>query len=110
MKYKKNIEMELIDKLTLNVTKIHDLFDQFTEMVEGHVQQRNWEQQLTIPSHIGKGNLIRTKIRPGMEIMLTDVTFKQDMKLHIQESCQLFELSYCVNGEIHCDWNGKKIA
>lgn len=97
----------MIDKLTLNVTKIHDLFDQFTKMVEGHVQQRNWEQQLTIPSHIGKGSLIRTKIRPGMEIMLTDVTFQQDMKLHIQESCQLFELSYCVNGEIHCDWNGK---
>jgi len=93
--------------MALNITKIHDLFDQFTGMVEGHVQQRNGEQRLTIPSHIGKGYMTRTQIRPGMEIMMTDIIFEQDMKLHIQESCQLFELSYCVSGEIHCEWNGK---
>lgn len=39
--------------------------------------------------------------------MLTDITFEQDMKLHIQEDCRLFELSYCVSGEINCDWSGK---
>lgn len=52
--------------------------------------------------------MIRTPIRPGMEIMLTDVTFEQDMKLHISEACQLFELSYCINGDIYCEWDGKK--
>jgi len=77
-------------------------------MVEGHVQQSTWEQQLAIPSHIGKGSVTRTRIRPGIEILMTDITFEQDMKLQIQESCQLFELSYCVSGEIHCEWNGKK--
>ncbi|WP_235206656.1 helix-turn-helix transcriptional regulator [Paenibacillus tyrfis] len=94
--------------MALNVTKIHDLFDQFTRMVEGQVQQKDREQRLAIPSHIGKGSVTRIQIRPGMEIMTTDVTFEQDMKLQIQESCQLFELSYCVSGEIHCEWNGKK--
>ncbi|NQX47977.1 helix-turn-helix transcriptional regulator [Paenibacillus tritici] len=93
--------------MTLHINKIHDLFDQFTGVVEGQVQQRNYEQRLMIPSHIGKGSVTRTQIRPGMEIMLTDITFEQDMKLQIQESCQLFELSYCVNGDIHCEWNGK---
>ncbi|GAA3413259.1 hypothetical protein ACFFNY_01535 [Paenibacillus hodogayensis] len=89
--------------MTLHVAKIHDLFDQFTRLVDGHIQQRNWEQRLTIPSHIGKGNVTRTRIRSGMEIMMTGITFEQDMKLQIQESCQLFELSYCVSGEIHCE-------
>ncbi len=93
--------------MILNVTTVHDLFDQFTIMVEGPVEQSSWEQRLTIPSHIGKGSVTRTRIRPGMEIMLTDITFEQDMKLQIQEACQLFELSYCVSGEIHCEWNGK---
>lgn len=93
--------------MILNITTIHDLFDQFTSMVEGHVQQNNWEQRLTIPSHIGKGSVTRTRIRPGMEIMMTDITYEQDMKLEIQESCQLFELSYCVSGDIYCEWNGK---
>ncbi|MCE5172360.1 AraC family transcriptional regulator [Paenibacillus profundus] len=94
--------------MTLNIMKIHDLFDQFTRKVEGRVQQHTWEERLTIPAHIGQGSVTRTRIRPGMEIMLTDITFEQDMKLHIQEACQLFELSYCVSGEIYCEWNGKK--
>lgn len=94
-------------QLILNITTVHDLFDQFTRIVEGPVQQSGWEQRLTIPSHIGKGSVTRTRIRPGMEIMLTDITFEQDMRLQIQESCQLFELSYCVSGEINCEWNGK---
>ncbi|MBE9914114.1 helix-turn-helix transcriptional regulator [Paenibacillus donghaensis] len=94
--------------MNLNITTIHDLFDQFTRTVEGYVHQNTWEQRLTIPSDIGRGSVTRIRIRPGMEIMMTDITFEQDMKLQIQESCQLFELSYCVSGEIHCEWNGKK--
>ncbi len=94
--------------MLLNITTIHELFDQFTRMVEGHVQQSNQEQRLTIPAHIGKGFMTRTRIRPGMEIMITDITFEEDMKLQLQESCQLFELSYCVSGEMNYEWNGKR--
>jgi len=43
-----------------------------------------------------------------MEILYTDITFERDMKLHIQEACPLFELSYCVSGEIYCEWNSKE--
>ncbi|MEK3769331.1 AraC family transcriptional regulator [Paenibacillus sp. FSL R5-0887] len=96
--------------MTLNILnmEIHDLFDQFTERIEGHVEHNQWEQRLTIPSHIGKGSVTRTRIRPGMEIMYTDITYEQDMKLHIQEACPLFELSYNLSGEIYCEWNGKE--
>ncbi|NMM55018.1 helix-turn-helix transcriptional regulator [Paenibacillus aquistagni] len=93
--------------MTLNVTKIHDLFDQFTRKINGHIQQRDREQHLTIPSHIGQGKITRTHIRPGMEIMMTDITFENDMILHIQEACSLFEISYCMSGEIYCEWSGK---
>lgn len=94
--------------MTLQISGIHDLFDQFTSLVEGSVQHNKCGQQLTIPSHIGDGSVTRTRIRPGMEIMVTDVTFEQDMKLHIREACQLFELSYCLSGDIYCEWNGKE--
>jgi hypothetical protein len=96
--------------MTLNILnmEIHDLFDQFTEHIDGHVEQNKWEQLLIIPSHIGKGSVTRTRIRPGMEIMYTDITYEQDMKLHIQEACPLIELSYNVSGEIYCEWNGKE--
>ncbi|WP_282935191.1 AraC family transcriptional regulator [Paenibacillus sp. RC67] len=96
--------------MTLNILNadIHHLFDGFTKLVNGHVEHKEWEQHLSIPSHIGKGSVRRTRIRPGMEIMVTDITFEQDMKLHIQEACPLFELSYCLQGSIYCAWNGKE--
>ncbi len=93
--------------MSLNITEIHDLFDEYTRLVKGAVQQNQWEQKLIMPAHIGSGSITRTHIRPGMEIMLTDVTFAQDMKVNIEEGCQLFELSYCASGEIYCEWSGK---
>ncbi|MEK3723197.1 AraC family transcriptional regulator [Paenibacillus sp. FSL H8-0034] len=95
--------------MTLHILnmEIHDLFDEFTRLVEGNVQHNASEQRLTLPSHIGQGSITRTRIRPGMEILYTDITFEQDMKLHIQEACPLFELSYCLSGEIYCEWDGK---
>jgi len=56
--------------------EIHDLFDQFTKLVEESVQQNTWEQRLIIPSHIGKGSVTWARIRPGTEIMYTDITSK----------------------------------
>ncbi|MGW8443224.1 helix-turn-helix transcriptional regulator [Paenibacillus sp. S33] len=96
--------------MALNIwsADIHHLFDQFTELVDGRIHHKKWEQQLTLPPHMGKGSMTRTQIRPGMEIVVTDLTFEQNMKLHIQEACPLFELSYCLNGEIYCEWNGKE--
>lgn len=73
---------------------IHDLFDQFTRRVEGHVQQNNWEQRLTIPSNIGRGTVTRTRIRPGMEIMVTDITVRRAIRIHKQAmllSWRMFE-------------------
>lgn len=96
--------------MTINIlnAEVHSLFDQFTERVNGHIHHNEWEQHISIPPEVGKGSIKRTRIRSGMEIVVTDLTFEQDMKLHIQEACQLFELSYCLNGEIYCEWNGKE--
>ncbi|MCG7405962.1 AraC family transcriptional regulator [Paenibacillus sp. ACRRX] len=94
--------------LDVIVTNIHDYFDQFTEVVNGQVQHTAWDQRLSIPSPVGNGSITRTRIRPGMEIVYADVTFQEDMKLRIQEACGIFELSYCVSGEIYCAWDGKE--
>ncbi len=93
--------------MSIQVLEIHDLFDQFSKRVDGKVEQNNWEQRLTIPEHVGRGTVTRTRIRPGMELLYTDVTYAEDMKLQIQEDCSLFELSYSLSGDIYCEWNGK---
>lgn len=89
------------------ITEVHDYFDRLAEVVDGRVQHTGGEQQLVLPSHIGIGSITRLRIRPGMEIIMTDVTYEQNMMLRIQEACRLFELSYCVSGEIYCEWGGK---
>lgn len=97
--------------MTLNIlnSEVHSLFDQFTDQIQGQTRRlRSWEQHITIPPQVGEGSLLRTPIRPGMEIVLIDLTYAQDMKLRIQEACPLFELSYCLSGDIYCEWDGKE--
>lgn len=89
------------------ITDVHDYFDRLSEVVSGRIQHTDWEQQLVLPSHIGTGSITRLRIRPGMEIVMTDVTYEHNMKLRIQEACRLFELSYCLSGEIYCEWDGR---
>lgn len=96
--------------MSLNIlnSEVHSLFDQFTDLIQGQSRLRAWEKEITIPHEVGQGSILRTRIRSGMEIVLTDVTYVQDMKLSIQEACPLFELSYCLNGDIYCEWDGKE--
>ena len=92
----------------LLIRDIHDYFDHFSQLVHGHVQNNDWEQQFFLPSYIGNGTVTRMRIRPGMEIVISNMTLKQDLKLHVQEACRIFELNYSVSGEIYCSWNGKE--
>ncbi|KOY15375.1 AraC family transcriptional regulator [Paenibacillus xylanivorans] len=96
--------------MTLNIvnSEVHSLFDQFTDLIQGKFRLQKWEQHITIPHEMGQGSIHRTRIRPGMEIVITDVTYVQDMRLRIQEACPLFEISYCLNGDIYCEWDGKE--
>jgi AraC-like DNA-binding protein len=87
---------------------VHSLFDQFTDLIQGQSRLQTWEQHMTIPHEMGQGSIHRTRIRSGMEIVITDVTYVQDMRLRIQEACPLFEISYCLNGDIYCEWDGKE--
>lgn len=88
--------------------EVHSLFDQFADLMQGQSLLRASEQHISIPPEVGRGSILRTRIRPGMEIVVIDMTYEQDMKLRIQEACQLFELSYCLSGEIYCEWDGKE--
>ncbi|MCM3039447.1 AraC family transcriptional regulator [Paenibacillus motobuensis] len=96
--------------MTLNIlnSEVLSLFDQFTELIQGQTRLRSWEQHITIPPQVGEGSILRTHIRPDMEIVVTDLTYAEDMKLRIQEACPLFELSYCLSGDIYCEWDGKE--
>jgi hypothetical protein len=77
-------------KLHILNADIHKYYDQFTTFIDGCMYPNDGEQNLTIPSHVGTGSMNRIRIRPGMEIVIADITFHEDMKLQIQEACPLF--------------------
>ncbi|TBL81086.1 helix-turn-helix domain-containing protein [Paenibacillus thalictri] len=90
------------------VTDIHHYFDRLADVVHSTVRTQGWVQQFALPDDVGKGTVSRLHIRSGMEIVISDMVLEQNLQLRIQESCRLFELNYCVNGEIYCEWGGKE--
>lgn len=95
-------------ELHMQISDIHDYFPLFLESMQGTMQDRTWEQHAVIPPHMGTGTITRLRIRPGMEIVITDVQLAEDLKLNIMENCRLLELNYSLHGETYCAWNGRE--
>ncbi|SDZ59650.1 AraC-type DNA-binding protein [Evansella caseinilytica] len=89
-------------------TDIHDYFEKLKDLVEGHVMTKGWEQQISLPSHIGEGAVTRWRLRHGMEIVVIDILLKQDLQWRMKDISQIVELNYCVSGNIFCEWNGNE--
>ncbi|MGG1659939.1 hypothetical protein [Brevibacillus sp. NRS-1366] len=95
-------------ELHMQISDIHDYFPFFLESMQGTMQDRTWEQQAQIPPHMGTGAITRLRIRPGMEIVITDMQLEEDLKLNITENCRLLELNYSLHGDTYCAWNGRE--
>lgn len=87
---------------------LHEYYDQFASHLDGKIQTIRGEQQCSLPSHMGQGTVKRMRIRAGMEILVSDLTFHQDMRFKIRGAYPIFELNYCISGGIRCHWDGKE--
>lgn len=90
----------------LVVTAIDEYFDLVAAALNGQVRMMGREQRLVVPAHI---TVTRMRIRAGMEIVISDLTLLQNLKLRIREACRIFELNYCASGEVVCNWNGQEL-
>jgi len=88
---------------------MNDYFDRFSALVHGDRETATEPaggQRIIAAPHIGEGSMTRIPIRQGMEVVITDMLLKQDMKLQVCGSHSIFELNYCLDGEIYCAWDG----
>ncbi|WP_431809109.1 helix-turn-helix transcriptional regulator [Brevibacillus agri] len=92
----------------MQLSDMHDYFPQFLASMQATLRDRAWEQQAIAPAHIGTGGITRLRIRPGMEIVITDLQLEEDMKYTIRENFQLLELNYSLSGQTYCAWNGQE--
>ncbi|MDQ0177749.1 helix-turn-helix transcriptional regulator [Bacillus chungangensis] len=95
----------------LSIDNMHDYFTEMERYLnhEFHEEPINAEQTILLPKEMGKGTIHRTKIREGMEIIISDVELSRNMTLYIHEDCEIFELNYCLSGETICKYNDKQL-
>jgi len=67
------------------------------------------EQLIHVPESLGKGKIRRLIIKEGLEFIISDIELTRDMTLYIDETCNFFEMNYCLSGEIVCEMNGRKL-
>ncbi|MBP1995547.1 helix-turn-helix transcriptional regulator [Paenibacillus eucommiae] len=92
---------------TIRIKDIHEYFGRFSEHIDGKVLNKDGQQQVQLAPSFGVGTITRIPIREGMEIIISDMKLEQDLKLNFQGSYHLFELNYCLDGDIYCSWDGK---
>ncbi|OBZ18622.1 hypothetical protein A8L34_03370 [Bacillus sp. FJAT-27264] len=88
------------------MTDVHEYMDFLSEGMAGKPSYQGWEQRLELPEQVGKGFISRMLIRPGMEVLVEDLTLHENMKLYIDQDCQVLGLAYQLSGDVYCEWNG----
>ena len=103
-----NVRKRVIPMVThIHAKHFDSYYERFTELVCGSKLSERWEQTISLPATLGEGTIRRMRIRPGMEIVTTDIKLEQDMKRQFRGSYSLFELNYCLSGDIFCAWMAK---
>jgi len=89
---------------------VHEYMDLLSRGMESKLAFTGWEQRLILPESVGSGYISRMKIRPGMEILVEDMVLRDNLKLHIEQECQVLGLAYQLSGEVYCEWNGMPVS
>ncbi|GKS12265.1 AraC family transcriptional regulator [Paenibacillus chitinolyticus] len=94
---------------SIQINTMHDYFDRFSEHMGGQITGSGGERRLLLSPRLGEGTLTRIPIRTGMEIVVSDFELIRDLKVQVHGSYSLFELNYCLEGDIYCAWEGNEL-
>lgn len=87
------------------LTDVHQYMNHLSEGIDSQLSLRGWEQQLKLPERLGQGSIMRMMIRPGMEVLIENLVLRENLKLRIDQDCQVLGFAYRLSGEGYCEWN-----
>ncbi|MFD0711518.1 helix-turn-helix transcriptional regulator [Paenibacillus sp. GCM10027626] len=88
---------------------IHGYFDGLSDYLIAHEAGQRDEQRIVFPPHLGNGCMSRTKIRPGIEVVISDMTLEEDLHQYIYEN-RILEINYCFSGDTDCYFQGNRFS
>ncbi len=89
---------------------VHEYMDLLSVGMQSKLSLTGWEQHLVLPESVGSGYISRMKIRPGMEILVENMVLRDNLRLHIEQECQVLGLAYQLSGDVYCEWNGRAVS
>ncbi|WP_028592503.1 hypothetical protein [Paenibacillus massiliensis] len=84
------------------LTRMHEYMDHLSLGLERKLSRSSWGQKLILPNELGNGTIHRMVIRPGMEVLLERLSLHQNLRLSIDQECQVLGLVYRLSGESYC--------
>ncbi|MEC0106738.1 AraC family transcriptional regulator [Paenibacillus taichungensis] len=88
---------------------IHGYFDSLSDYLTVIGTEEEGEQQIILPPLLGMGSISRMKIRQGFEVVISDMTLKEDWNQYIHEN-RVFEINYCFSGDVDCIFKGNRYS
>jgi len=87
---------------------IHGYFDGLSTLY-GSETGKEGEQQIFLSPQMGNGRIARMKIKPEVEVVISDLTLEEDWNLTIQEE-KVFEITYCFSGNTDSFLKGNRFT
>lgn len=65
---------------------------------------------IDLPEFMGQGTITRTKLRPGMELIVANCRLNDDRTIRFHSETPMIELSFWLDGSIKCSLGGERQA
>lgn len=85
------------------VDDFHGFENSYLNVLDDPYFTNSSAESISIPEYLGSGTIVRTKLRPGMELIVADCRLNQSNSLRFKSDIPMVELSFWLHG--NCDIN-----
>jgi hypothetical protein len=93
--------MEVTVKISLSMTDIQELFEEFQQTTRANRIIDDFDEQLQLPEKIGKGYIRNWHLQQGLELYLEAYECQENVVFESSVQHPFLKLGFCISGNVH---------
>ncbi|MEK8215739.1 MULTISPECIES: hypothetical protein [unclassified Paenibacillus] len=85
---------------SLQYEELHSHYNRYLSPFLPYSSNDRYTDRILLPESIGSGSISRTRLRPGMEVIMADFQIKDDHTMQLRSVLPMVDLTFWIQGYI----------
>ncbi|CQR57656.1 helix-turn-helix transcriptional regulator [Paenibacillus riograndensis] len=91
---------------SLQYEELHSHYNRYLSPFLPYNLKDRYTDRIILPEAIGNGSISRTRLRPGMEVIMADFQITDDHIMHLHGNLPMVDLTFWIQGNIEISHSG----